>query len=331
MSQTTTPTAGLDIGKLTLDLALTGCAKVTRLDNTPEGHAALIAILREHHVTHIGLEATGGYEAPVYEALCAAGLAVVRFQPAQVRYYAKAHLRRAKTDRLDAHLIAACTAAYDGPVRPARDARLTALAEPMRLFEQITDDIACLKTRCESYRDETILADLKDRIKELAAWRQRVLTKIVKALRAEDDLKQRLDLLLSIPGLGERTAVQLLINMPELGRITREEAASLAGLAPFDHASGQSDGRRHIAGGRAEVRTALYAASLPASYRWNPALVAMRERMSLAGKPFKLVMVACARKLLIFANTVLARQTPWEDRRPAGKRPTGETPVATAA
>ncbi len=105
--------------------------------------------------------------------------------------------------------------------------------------------------------------------------------------------------------------------MPELGRITREEAASLAGLAPFDHASGQSDGRRHIAGGRAEVRTALYAASLPASYRWNPALVAMRERMSLAGKPFKLVMVACARKLLIFANTVLARQTPG---RIAGRR-----------
>ncbi len=187
----------------------------------------------------------------------------------------------------------------------------------MRLFEQITDDIACLKTRCESYRDETILADLKDRIKELAAWRQRVLAKIVKALRAENDLKQRLDLLLSIPGLGERTAVQLLINMPELGRITREEAASLAGMAPFDHASGQSDGRRHIAGGRAEVRTALYAASLPASYRWNPALVAMRERMSLAGKPFKLVMVACARKLLIFANTVLARQTPG---RIAGRR-----------
>lgn len=321
MSQTTTATAGLDIGKLTLDLALTGRAEVTRLDNTPEGHAALIATLREHGVSRIGLEATGGYEGPVYDALAQAGLTVIRFQPAQVRFYAKASLRRAKTDRLDAHLIAAFTAAYDGPVRPARDPRLTALAEPMRLFEQITADIACGKTRCESYRDETILAELKAHIQQLLAWRRRVLKQIVTALRAEADLKHRLDLLLSIPGLGERTAVQLLISMPELGRITREEAASLAGLAPFDRSSGQYDGQRHIAGGRAEVRTALYAASLPASYRWNPALMALRERLSQAGKPFKLVMVACARKLLIFANTVLARGTPW----------TSKTTPATAA
>ena len=299
MSQTTTPTAGLDIGKLTLDLALTGQTEVTRL----------------------GLEATGGYEAEVYQALTKAGLEVVRFQPAQVRFYAKSRLRRAKTDRLDAHLIAACTAAYDGPVRPARDQRLTALAEPMRLFEQITADIACVRTRCESYRDEAILAQLKAQIKQLVAWRRRVLTQIVTVLRAEADLKQRLDLLLSIPGLGERTAVQLLITMPELGRITREEAASLAGLAPFDRSSGQSEGQRHIAGGRAGIRTALYAACLPASYRWNPALVAMRERLSAAGKPFKLVMVACARKLLIFANTVLQRGTAW----------TAEPPKARAA
>ncbi len=319
MTQPTTPTAGLDIGKLTLDLAFTGQTEVTRLDNTPDGHAKLIAILREQGVTRIGLEATGGYEAPVYDALAQAGLAVLRFQPAQVRHYAKASLRRAKTDRLDARLIAAFTAAYDGPVRPARDPRLTALAEPLRLFEQITADIACFKTRCESYRDEALKAELKAQIKQFVAWRLRVLKQIVAALRAEADLKHRLDLLLSIPGLGERTAMQLLINMPELGRITREEAASLAGLAPFDCASGQYDGQRHIAGGRADVRTALYAACLPASYRWNPALVAMRERLSQAGKPFKLVMVACARKLLIFANTVLQRGTAWTAERPAGQ------------
>jgi transposase len=324
MPQTTTPTAGLDIGKLTLDLALTGQPEVTRFSNTPEGHAELIATLRRHGVARLGLEATGGYEAEVYEALAEAGLAVVRFQPAQVRFYAKSRLRRAKTDRLDAHLIAACTAAYDGPVRPARDQRLSALAEPMRLFEQITADIACFKTRCESYRDNDVKADLKAQIKQFGAWRQRVLKQIVTALRAEADLKQRLDLLLSIPGLGERTAVQLLINMPELGRITREEAASLAGLAPFDRSSGQYEGQRHIAGGRAEIRTALYAACLPASYRWNPALVAMRERLNRAGKPFKLVMVACARKLLIFANTVLQRGTPWQAETPAAK------PAATA-
>lgn len=130
-------------------------------------------------------------------------------------------------------------------------------------------------------------------------------------MRADKALGRRLDLLLSVPGIGMPTALALLIAMPELGSISREQAAALIGLAPFDHDSGKHHGRRHIAGGRARPRQALYAAALPAAYRWNRQLMALYARLTAAGKPHKLALVACARKLVIFANTVLQRGQPW--------------------
>jgi transposase len=120
-----------------------------------------------------------------------------------------------------------------------------------------------------------------------------------------------------VPGIGERTAIALLIRMPELGSLSREQAAALAGLAPFDDDSGKRKGSRCIAGGRNRVRKNLYAAALPAAFQWNPALVALYARPKIAGKPHKLALVACARKLLIFATTVLTRQTPWTTTKPA--------------
>jgi transposase len=120
-----------------------------------------------------------------------------------------------------------------------------------------------------------------------------------------------LDLVQSVPGIGLRTAVALVVGMPELGSISREEAASLAGLAPFDHDSGSKTGQRCIGGGRLRVRTSLYAAALPAAFRWNPELGAFYRRLTAAGKTHKVALVACARKLLIYANTVLQRRTPW--------------------
>lgn len=311
MPQPTTHVAGLDIGKTHLDLAITGHPTPWRVPNTPEGYAELAALLLRHQVTRVGLEASGGYERAVHATLAEAGFAVVRFQPRQVRAYATYRLRRAKTDRLDAHLIAACTAAHDAPVRPDPDPRLVALAEPLRLLEQVEHDLARLKTRREAYRDAAILARLAEEIARLKAWRASALKDLLGRLRAEADLAARLALVLSVPGLGERTALTLLVRLPELGRLSREEAASLAGLAPFDRSSGQHAGRRHIAGGRAAVRTALYAAALPASYRWNPALVALRTRLAGAGKAHQVALVACARKLLIYANAVLERGTPW--------------------
>jgi transposase len=134
------------------------------------------------------------------------------------------------------------------------------------------------------------------------------------ALRAHEDLGRRLDLVLSIPGLGERTAIALIVRMPELGRVSREEAAALAGLAPYDDDSGKHKGQRHIAGGRGRLRRSLFAATLPAAFRWNKALIELYTRLTARGKAHNAALIACARKLLIYANTVVRRGTPWVER-----------------
>ena len=120
--------------------------------------------------------------------------------------------------------------------------------------------------------------------------------------------------MLSVPGIGERTALALIIRMPELGHVSREEAAALAGLAPFDDDSGKHKGQRHIAGGRARLRRSLFAAALPAAFRWNKALILLYARLTAAGKHHNAALIACARKLLVYANTVVQRGTPWSER-----------------
>lgn len=304
-------TAGVDVGKAALDVALPSDARRWRFANDAEGHEALVVLLSELGVARVGLEASGGYERALVERLRSAGLDVILFQPRQVRAYASYRLRRAKNDAIDAGLIAACAAEH-GPGRGAPDPRLVALAEPLRLLEQTEDDIARLKTRREAYRCPEIRARLADEIKRFKAARLAQIKRLRGALAAEPDLAQRFELVVSIAGIGERTALTLLIAMPELGAMSREQAASLAGLAPFDRDSGKHKGRRMIAGGRTNVRTALYAAALPAAFKWNTALVALYQRLKAHGKSHKQALIACARKLLIYANAVLARGAPWK-------------------
>ena len=198
-----------------------------------------------------------------------------------------------------------------GPGRAAPDRRLASLAEPLRLVEQIDEDVARLKTRREAYQDAHIRAHIATEIKRLKTERSARIKALVAALRAHGDIAHRFDLVLSVPGIGPRTALTLIVRMPELGALTREQAASLAGLAPFDHSSGRHQGQRRIAGGRDIVRTALYAAAWPAAFRWNDALIRFYERLKDAGKAHTQILVACARKILIYANTVFAKNIPW--------------------
>jgi transposase len=291
-------------------VSLCGVSKTWRVANDEAGHAALLAELLDRGIERVGIEASGGYERDVVRHLRQGGLAVAVLQPRQVRAYADFRLRRAKSDPIDAALIATCTAALED-IRPAPDPRFETLAERLTMIEQIEEDLARAKIRLEAFRQAELRERLRDDIRRHARERAQQLKQLLAAVRQEADLAQRLALLESVPGIGERTALALLIRLPELGTITREQAAALAGLAPFDDDSGRRHGQRHIAGGRERVRKSLYAAALPAAFRWNPALVIFYGRLKAAGKPHKLALVACARKLLIFANAVLQRGTPW--------------------
>jgi transposase len=310
MTQTNTMTAGIDTSKLKLDVAVHGRTERWQLTNALPGWRTLAANLVKVGVVRVGIEATGGYERGVVEHLRAAGFAVLVLQPVQVKAFGRVHLRRAKNDALDALLIAACAAALDPP-RIAPDPRLAELAENLTFLEQLEEDIARFKTRLEHIDEPRLRRIVISDITRLKARRAAQIRNIAKRLRAHADLAKRLDLVLSIPGIGERTALALIVRMPELGRVSREEAAALAGLAPFDDDSGQHKGQRHIAGGRGRLRRSLFAAALPAAFRWNAALIALYERLIARGKPHNSARIACARKLLIYANTVVQRGTPW--------------------
>ena len=310
MSKLSTIAAGIDVAKELLDIAVHGRKQSWQVANTPEGFRELVQLMQQYQVTRVGLEATGGYERDVVEHLRQAGFVVIVLQPIQVRAYAVVKLRRAKTDRIDAALIAAFTADH-AIVREAPDPRLAALAERLTWLEQTEEDMARIKVRLEHIRDAEARRTCNDDLARLKQRRASTIAKLLIALRQHDDLAMRLKLVLSVEGIGPRTAIALLICMPELGRLSRGQAAALVGLAPFNHDSGKRVGQRSIAGGRTRLRTSLYAAALPASFQWNAALKRLYTRLRAAGKPHKLALVACARKLLTYANTVVARGTPW--------------------
>jgi transposase len=318
MAKRITVCAGIDTGKRKLDVAIDGGCEQLQVENTADGHKVLWEWLQRHKVKRIGIEASGGYEQPVVAALRRKRFVVIVFQPAQVRAYAKFHLQRAKNDRIDAALIAACTAAVK-KIHPAPDPRLSPFAEQLTMIDQIGEDIMKLKNRIETCRNERIRAVWKEDIARLAKRERTELKALVAAIRQYPDLAERLDLIHSVGGTGLPTAVGILVRMPEIGQITREQAAALAGLAPYDDDSGDQVGARHIEGGRERLRRALYLAALPASFRWNPQLIALYQRLRAAGKEHKRALIACARKLLIFVNTVVARGTPWQGEPPAAR------------
>ncbi len=312
--------AGIDTGKYRLDVAIKGSREQLQVDNIADGHAALSAWLKRHKVQRVGIEASGGYEQQVVARLRADKFVVVVFQPAQVRAYARFLLQRAKNDKIDAQLIAECTAATK-KIHAPPDPRLAPLAERMTLIDQLTEEIARFKNYREGSRDAQMRQFWKEQIahlnKQLRAW----LKDVEAAIRQHRDLAERLDLIASVDGVGLKTAVVILVRMPEIGRVTREQAAALCGLAPFDDESGTQVGIRHIAGGRERLRGSLYKAALSATFHWNPQLMTFYRRLTAAGRSHKYALVACARKLLIFVNTVVARGTPWlSSRTPSAAR-----------
>lgn len=300
---------GLDVAKATVVLASEPAGLRGDYPTDAAGLAALVAQCQAQPVTQIVLEATGGYEAPIVAALATAGLPVVVVNPRQVRAFAKALGLLAKTDRLDAQVLARFGAQVRPPVRPLPDAATRALQAVLLRRRQLLEML-----QAERQREARATGAIRRQLRRHIAWLERAVAD------TEDELRQQIEasplwqaqaaLLQSVPGVGPTLAATLLGGFPELGHVDRREAAALSGLAPLACDSGTLRGRRHCWGGRAAVRTVLYMAAVSAT-RWNPILRAFYQRLRAAGKPAKVALVAVARKLLVILNAVLRDGVPW--------------------
>lgn len=307
--KTSTDCAGIDVAKKHLDAAVHGGGDEARFANDAEGLAQLGDWLARRNVRRVGMEASGGYEKDVLAFLQGRGFATVLHQPLEVRLFARLKRQRAKSDRLDARLIAAATAQADA-VKAAADPCLAELAERMTAYEQAADLLAQIKTCREHTRLADLKADLDGVIRTLGLRKKALAADLVRRIRERGDLARRFDLLLSLSGFGKINAAAMVIRMPELGAMDKGQAAALIGVAPFDRDSGAWKGQRRIGGGRMRPRRLLYMAAL-AARRTDPDLRAFADRLAAKGKPPKVVLAALMRKLIEAANLVLKRGTPW--------------------
>jgi transposase len=303
------PWAGIDVAKAWLDVASSADEPVRRLPNDADGIAALVADLRERAPQLVVLEATGGYETAVTAALVAAGLAVAVVNPRQVRDFAKATGQLAKSDALDARVLALFAARVQPPPRPLPDAVAQELASLLARRRQLLE----MRT-AEQHRRASLAARLRPALDAHVVWLSQQIAELDgeldQTLRASPVWREKEDLLRSIPGIGPVVARTLLGELPELGRLDRWEVAALAGVAPLNQDSGRRQGKRRTWGGRAPVRAALYMAAVTAT-RCNPIIRALYTRLREAGKPPKVALVACMRKLVIIANAILRDGVPW--------------------
>ncbi len=301
---------GIDVSKDRLDVAVRPSGENWSVGRDATGLDALIARLLAASPVAVAVEATGGYETVVAAGLGAAGLPVLVVNPAQVRAFARALGRRAKTDPLDAGVIAHVAEAAGPAPRPLPDAATRLLADLVgrrrQIIAMITAERQRQKRLGEPRLQRSIARLLKALQKELSELDQDIDT----AVRGSPAWREAEDLLASVPGVGATTARTLLAEMPELGRLDRREAAALAGLAPWTRQSGQWRGKSVIAGGRAPERPALVLAAMAAAGH-NPALRAVHRRLVEAGKPKMVALVAVARKLLTVLNAILRDRRPW--------------------
>lgn len=305
----TTKVAGIDVSKPLLDVALYGSEDMLQVSNDATGFAELVSWLKARGVVRVGLESTAGYQRALVLELGQAGFEVVVHQPLEVRLFARLKRWKAKNDKIDARLIAAATVQVDA-VKAAADPRLTELAERVTAYEQISDLLAQLKTTMEHVSLPDLLAIYRAQAHQLMRCKRELGLDLIRRIKAEPDLARRYQLLQSLPGFGSLIAAIMVVRMPELGSMERGQAASLLGVAPFDHDSGRFKGQRIIWGGRSRPRRFLYLAALAAK-RYDPTFKAFATQMLARGKAAKLVITAVMRKLIEAANTVLSRGTPW--------------------
>lgn len=310
MSDSIAQSVGVDISKDTLDVHLHPAGLARRFANTRTGCRALIAWLADVMVRRVAFEPTGAYHHGFERQLAEAGLPLCKVNPRQARRFAEAIGRHAKTDAVDAAMLARLAALIEPPVRPVISAGLDEMKELHVARRALIKDRTAALNRNHTRRSALLKRQAAQRLAQI----ERQIAAIDAALRtflaADPALKARFDILVSIPGVGETTALIMLVEMPELGTLEHPCAASLAGLAPIARDSGQHRGKRFIRGGRAHLRQAIYMPALVA-VRFNPSLKAKYDALRAAGKAPKLALTAVMRKLVILANALLRDNRPW--------------------
>jgi transposase len=302
---------GIDVSKDRLDVHLRPLGESFAVARDGEGLEQLAGRLAALAPAPVVLEATGGFEIAVSAALAGAKLPLAVVNPRQIRAFARAVGQLAKTDRLDARIIALFAERIRPEARPVADAAAQALAELVARRRQLVEMIGMESNRRRRAREPGLVRRIDDHL----AWLQKALAELDRDLddtvRGSPVWRAQEDLLTSVPGIGEVTARTLIAELPELGRLDRRKLAALAGLAPINRDSGNLRGRRTIAGGRRPVRTALYMATVTA-VRWNGPLRAFFQRLRHAGRPPKLALTACMRKLLTVLNAIVRDGKPWK-------------------
>jgi transposase len=313
MQITLSQTVGVDISKESLDIHLHPEGASARFGNDRKGFTALIKWLGQRSIACIVFEPTGPYHRSFETHFLEAGFTLAKVNPRQARRFAEAVGTNAKTDAVDAAMLARFGAMLEPRALAPASAILNDMKDLLAARRALVKDRTAAQNRAQQQSLALLKTQATDRLKQI----ERQIAAIDAALRARlgDDpaLKARFDILVSIPGLGEVTAFALLIDMPELGALENKCAASLAGLAPMARDSGQWKGKRFIRGGRAELRHALYMPALVAM-RFNADLKAVYDRLTEAGKPAKVAIVAVMRKMLILANALLRKGARWEPK-----------------
>lgn len=300
---------GIDVAKGQLDIAAGPGEEQWSVANEEEGIGTLVSRLEALEPALVVLEATGGLELAVTAALAAAELPVVVVNPRQVRDFARATGQLAKTDRLDAQMLARFGEAVQPTPRPLPDAETQALAGLMARRRQVVAMLTAEKNRFHTARPP-----VRQEIRRHITWLEDSLAKLDTdlgdTLRQSPLWRERDNLLRSVPGVGRVLSLTLLAELPELGTLDRRQIASLVGVAPFNRDSGTLRGRRTVWGGRARVRATLYMGTLAAT-RYNPVIKAFYQRLCAAGKAKKVALTACMRKLLVILNAMLNRRAQW--------------------
>lgn len=302
---------GLDVGKKSVDYHVRPLGISGSLARTPTGLRSLVALLREHRVAVVVVEPTAGYERPVLDALVEASLPVKLIPPDRGRHFARSLGRYAKTDPIDASVLAHMAEVAVNQIRWWKPP--CAQQEALRALTQRRMNIVRMleaeRKRLRSATLELVRASIEKLIETLTTNRKEIEREIAAALKESKELSARASVLETVPGVAKLGAATLLSELPELGTLTRRQAAALAGVAPYNRDSGASQGRRCIRGGRHRARGALYMATL-VGLRHNPPLRAYFHRLKARGKPGLVAMVACMRKLLVHLNSMLRRQFP---------------------